>query len=84
VALSLKNGELERLARRRAKRRGESLTEAILSALVESEQKVAEGSDRVTVEEILKLAEDIRKLPVLRLRSEDDILGYDERGIPRE
>jgi antitoxin VapB len=82
VALSLKNEKLERLARRRAKRRGESLTEAILSALIESERKVAQARDRVTVEEILKLAEDIRKLPVLSLRSEDDILGYDERGIP--
>lgn len=82
MALSLKNAELERLARRRAKRRGETLTEAILSALQESERIAAKEGKRVTADEILKLAEKVRELPVLSTRSEDEILGYDEHGIP--
>jgi antitoxin VapB len=84
MALSLKNAELEKLARRRAKRRGETLTEAILSSLRESERNAAQAAKKVTAEDILRLAETVRKLPVLSTRSEDDILGYDERGIPRQ
>ena len=84
MALSLKNHELEKLARRRAKRRGESLTEAILSSLKESGGNAARAEKRVTAGEILKLAEVVRKLPVLSTRSEDEILGYDERGIPEQ
>ena len=37
----------------------------------------------VTVGEILELADEVWKLPVLSTNSEDEILGYDERGIPR-
>jgi len=82
MPLSLKNGELEKLARRRAKRRGETLTEAILSSLRESERNAARAEKSATARQILKLAEEARRLTVLTTRSEDDILGYDERGIP--
>jgi antitoxin VapB len=82
MPLSLKNGELEKLARRRAKRRGETLTEAVLSSLRESERNAARAEKSATARQILKLAEETRRLPVLTTRSEDDILGYDERGIP--
>ena len=82
MPLSLKNVELEKLARRRAKQRGETLTEAILSSLRESERNAARAEKRVTARQILKLAEEARRLTVLTTRSEDDILGYDERGIP--
>jgi antitoxin VapB len=82
MPLSLKNAELEKLARRRAKQRGETLTEAILSSLRENERNAAGAEKRVTARKILKLAEEVRGLPVLSTRSEDGILGYDERGIP--
>jgi hypothetical protein len=72
------------LARHRAKRRGETVTEAILSSLKESERMAMAGRRVVTAGEILKLAEDIRKLAVLSVRSEDDILGYDKHGIPAQ
>ena len=84
MALSLKNSELEKLVRRRAKRRGETLTEAILSALEESERNAAQAAKKVSAEEILRLAEVVRTLPVLSTRSEEEILGYDERGIPNQ
>jgi len=82
MPLSLKNPELEKLARRRAKRRGETLTQAILSSLKESERGATTREKRVTVGEILKLAERVRRLPVRSTRSEDEILGYDEHGVP--
>jgi antitoxin VapB len=84
MALSLKNTELEKLARRRAKRRGETLTEAILSALQESERNAARAAKKISAEEILRLAERVRALPVLSTRSEEEILGYDEHGIPTQ
>ena len=61
MPLSLKNGELEKLARRRAKRRGETLTEAILSSLRESERNAARAEKSATARQILKLAEEVRK-----------------------
>jgi antitoxin VapB len=84
MALSLKNTELEKLARRRARRRGETLTEAILSALRESERNAAKAGKNVSAEEILRLAKVVRDLPSLSTRSEEEILGYDERGIPKQ
>lgn len=81
MALSFKNQELERLVRRRAKRRGETLTQAILSALREGERSAA-GEKRVTAEALLSLAAKFRELPVLSTQSEDEILGYDEHDIP--
>jgi antitoxin VapB len=82
MALSLKNPELERLARRRAKRRGETLTGAVLSALREGERNATAATKRITAEDILRFAKEFRKLPELSTRSEDEILGYDEHGIP--
>lgn len=84
MALSLKNRELETLARRRAKRRGETLTEAILSALRESERNAARKGKPLKASDILSLAEKFRELPVISSRCEDEILGYDERGIPNQ
>src|SRR5437763_8807360 len=75
VALSLKNAELEKLARRRARRRGETLTDAILSALQESERSAARMANKVTAGEILRLAGEFGKLPMLSARSEEEILG---------
>ena len=82
MALSLKNAELEKLARRRARRRGETLSDAILSALQESERSAARMANKVTAGEILRLAGEFGKLPMLSARSEEEILGYDEHGIP--
>jgi antitoxin VapB len=84
MALSIKNSETERLARIVAKETGESITQAIQQALRERinslhrtrRQKRASES----VEEILRRVD---ALPVLDTRPEDEILGYDERGLPR-
>jgi antitoxin VapB len=84
MALSLKNAELEKLARRRAKRRGETLTEAILSALKESERGAPGAQRKKMAEQLSRLVADVARLPVLSTRSEDEILGYDEHGVPRE
>ena len=44
----------------------------------------AEGrSDEFVAREVRSIQERIAKLPVLDARDADDVLGYDEHGVPR-
>ena len=84
MPLSIKNPETERLARLVAKETGESLTQAIEQSLRERverlQRKRREKMTSASVEEILRRVD---ALPTLDERSEDEILGYDEHGLPR-
>ena len=84
MALSIKNSETERLAREIAKQTGESITEAIQKALQERMERMKQrrrrGSAREEIEEILRR---VHALPVLDPRSPDEIIGYDEHGLPK-
>ena len=84
MALSIKNEETERLARLVAQQAGESITEAIQRSLSERLERMGhprqERGTRKALEEILHRVD---ALPTLDTRSEDEILGYDERGVPR-
>jgi antitoxin VapB len=84
VPLSIKNEEVEKLARQIAARTGESLTGAIQKALedrwhVLKNQRRTQGLT-LQLEEILHRVD---QLPVLDSRAGDEILGYDEHGLPR-
>lgn len=83
MALSIKNPEAERLAKELAKRTGESVTQAVVTALRERLQrekgKRTAGSVREAIEEIVQRC---AELPDLDTRSPDEIL-YDEHGLPR-
>jgi antitoxin VapB len=84
MALSIKNDETERLARELARRTGESLTEAVTAALRE---RLARQEGRRAVprlyEELLAIGRRCAALPDLDARTADEILGYDELGLPR-
>lgn len=84
LALNIKNKETERLARELARRRGTGVTEAVTVALKEELQR---EQNRVRepglAERLLKIAEEYRKLPVVDNRTPDEILDYDENGLPR-
>lgn len=82
MALSIKNPEAERLARELARTTGESLTQAVTEAL--RERLVREtGRDDATLERDLRqIQEEFRRLPVLDDRTPDEIIGYDEHGLP--
>lgn len=83
MALSIKNPEADRLARELAETTGESLTEVVLQALRERLQRVTGRRRTASLrEEIARMQERIAHLPVLDERTEDEILGYDERGLP--
>lgn len=83
MALSIKDPEADRLARALAARTGETLTEAIVVALRE---RLARETGRAHVvplhEELAAIRRRCAGLPVLDARSPDDILGYDEPGLP--
>ena len=84
MPFSIKNPEADRLARELAATTGESLTEAVLRAL--RERLVRErGRARASrpKDELRAIRERCSRLPVLDRRSPDEILDYDEHGLPR-
>jgi antitoxin VapB len=84
MPLSIKNNATERLARQVASETGESLTEAIQKALEERLQRLkARGRARVLTGQLEDLLRRVDALPTLDSRPEDEILGYDEHGMPR-
>jgi len=84
VALSIKNDETERLARQVASETGESLTEAIQKALQERWERLkARRRSQVLAGQIEEMLRRVDALPTLDSRPEDEILGYDEHGMPR-
>ena len=84
MALNLRNAETERLAAELARQTGETKTEAVTKALRERLQRVRrERSSKRLVDELEEIAVRCSQLPVLDPRSSDEILGYDEHGLPR-
>ena len=83
MGISIKNDEAERLARVLARETGESLTTAIRRAL---EERLARLEGRRSPSDKLSLAQAILRrvdaLPVRDARSTDEIIGYDEHGLP--
>jgi antitoxin VapB len=84
MALSIKNAEAERLARQVAGETGESLTEAIQKALQERWERLeARRRSHVLASQVEDLLRRVDALPTLDSRPADEILGYDEDGMPR-
>ena len=83
MALSIKNPEVDRLARQLAEQTGESLTDTILNALKERLLR-EQGRDRPIRlrDELQAIRQRCAKLPVLDSRNPDEILGYNEDGVP--
>lgn len=84
MPLSIKNEATERLARLLAEKTGESLTEAIQRSLEQRWERLNQQRRGHTLASQLDdLLRRVDELPTLDSRSEDEILGYDENGIPR-
>ena len=84
MALSIKHPEADRLARRLAEHIGESLTDAIITALRERLRR-EQGRTRVPRlhDEIGAIRQRCAALAVKDRRSADEVLGYDATGLPR-
>jgi antitoxin VapB len=84
VALSIKDPEADQLARELAARTGETVAEAVVKALRERLLREQEQSGRPRLrEELAAIRKRCAALPVLDARTADEILDYDERGLPR-
>ena len=83
MALSIKDPEADRLVRELAAETGESITEAARKAFEERLRRVrarrAAAERVVTLDDVILRA---RALPVVDARSADDIIGYDDAGLP--
>ena len=84
MALSIKNNQAEKLAREVAKETGESLTEAIEVSLRERLNRLKQRRrGHIMAEKLEEILRRVDSLPPLDSRPEDEILGYDEHGVPK-
>ena len=78
--LYIKNPTAHRLAEQLSKRMGVTLTDAVIHALEEQVRRARQPIDREKIDALCARAQ---ALPVLDPRTPDEILGYDDFGIPR-
>ncbi len=84
MALSLKDPEADRLAREVAERTGETLTGAVIVALRERLARLkGRRRPRRLRDDLREIGRRCAALPTLDDRPADEILGYDEHGVPR-
>jgi antitoxin VapB len=84
MALSIKDPEADRLARALAKTTGETLTAAVVQALRERLIRVRRSrAKRRLADELDEIALHCASLPLRDRRSADEIVGYDDQGLPR-
>jgi len=84
MALSIKSIEVERMAREIAAKTGESLTGAIQKALQERLDRLRrERRSQILASQLQEILRRVDQLPILDSRRADEILGYDEHGLPR-
>jgi antitoxin VapB len=85
MPLSIKDPEADRLARAVAQRTGETLTQAVIKALRErlAREERKEQATESLVEDVMEIGRHCASLPLLDARSADDIIGYDDNGLPR-
>jgi antitoxin VapB len=84
MALSIKSDEADRLARELSAETGETLTEAVETALRDRLDR--ERAKRATTSmrtRLARLAADVAALPVADDRTPEEIIGYDDVGLPR-
>ncbi|HWF03773.1 MAG TPA: type II toxin-antitoxin system VapB family antitoxin [Candidatus Angelobacter sp.] len=83
MALNIKDSETDSLAREVAKRTGETITDAIRTSLKERLQRLVGRYKAPTKrEKLYEILHRVDALPQLDSRSDDEILGYDENGLP--
>ena len=82
MAININDPETDRLARAVAVATGVSLTEAIREALRDRLERESHRSRRGLGVEVRRIQERLARIPVLDGRSADEIVGYDDHGLP--
>ena len=83
MPLNIKDEEAYALARALAAATGESLTRAVKVSIEERLARVRHIKVPRLADQLDRIALDCASLPVLDPRTPDEILGYDENGLPR-
>jgi antitoxin VapB len=84
MPISIKSLETERLAREIAAKTGDTLTGAIQKALEERLERLKHRrKSQLLTSQLDDILRRVDQLPILDSRSPDEILGYDEHGLPR-
>jgi len=82
MAINIKNPEVEESIRKLARTMGVDLTEAVGSAVThELERRTVNSATRLA--KMKAIADRVAALPIRDVRTDDEILGYDEVGLPR-
>lgn len=82
MALNLKNRESDELARRLTSLTGKSITEVVTEALREKLAREEGRRYKGLSAELLAIGARCASLPDLDTRSPEEIIGFDENGIP--
>lgn len=83
MPLRIDNPEIEALIRELAKSTGKTVDESVAAAIKEKHARLAKAnSGRNVVEELNQIALRCAALPDVDTRSLEQILGYDESGLP--
>ena len=82
MPLRINDPEVEDLVRALVEKTGETADKAIARALRERLERAADREHRTLVDELDEIAKRCAALPDLDTRSPDEILGYDEDGLP--
>lgn len=82
MVLSIKDEETDRLARELSRVTGESLTEAVSTAVRQRLARVQATGGQDLAGELTVIALRCAALPVLDDRPDDQVLGYDASGAP--
>ncbi len=87
ISLAL-DDDTEILARRLAEVTGKSLPEIVRQAIEAEAAKVGLDQPAAVLRQdilarMIEITDGFKELPVLDVRPADDIIGYDEHGLPR-
>ncbi len=84
MPLNIKDDETHELARKLADLTGETMTKAVKTAIKERLARCEKSDRRKGIADKLnRLAEYYSSLPVYDDRTPDEIIGYDEFGLPK-
>lgn len=84
MAISIKSPEADRLARELSAITGESITVAVTVAMREriERERHQNKNQEALIDELMAIASHCASLPNMDTRTDDEILGYDENGLP--
>ena len=81
MAIIIKNAEVEQAVRKLAQTLGVDLTHAVGSAVTHELERMS-SAQSTRLSRMRAMANRISELPIKDNRPDDEILGYDEAGIP--